>query len=84
MHIIGYVVTTKNTGTVKGELMHFGTFYDWEGRVFDTVHFPDVARNYPFRGKGFYEMKGMVVEDFDVITIEVSWMDKVAMVKIRE
>ncbi|MBZ0244323.1 MAG: DNA polymerase III subunit alpha, partial [Cyclobacteriaceae bacterium] len=38
--IVGYVVTTKNTSTLKGEPMHFGTFYDKDGEVFDTVHFP--------------------------------------------
>ncbi|MDH5381870.1 MAG: DNA polymerase III subunit alpha, partial [Cyclobacteriaceae bacterium] len=49
--ITGYLVTIKNTSTIKKELMHFGTFYDKEGHVFDTVHFPDTARNHPFRGR---------------------------------
>ncbi len=83
VHIIGYCVTTKDTSTVKGELMHFGTFYDRHGEVFDTVHFPDIARKYPFRGRGFYDIKGRVVEDFGVFTIEVSSMTKLSMLHKR-
>jgi DNA polymerase-3 subunit alpha len=82
--ILGYVVTTKDTSTKKGELMHFGTFYDQQGVVFDTVHFPDVARKFPFRGRGFYFIKGKVVEDFGVYMIEVSWMDKIPLKNKKE
>jgi DNA polymerase III alpha subunit len=83
VHILGYCVTTKDTSTKKGEVMHFGTFYDRHGEVFDTVHFPDIARQYPFRGRGFYEIKGTVVEDFGVFMIEVSFMLKVPMIHKR-
>ena len=78
--ILGYVITTKNTTTKDGKPMHFGTFYDREGNVFDSVHFPQIAKKYPFRGKGFYLMHGKVVEDFGVPMIEVSYMDKVPMI----
>jgi DNA-directed DNA polymerase III PolC len=84
VQITGYAVTTKNTGTVKGELMYFGTFYDRQGEVFDTVHFPDVARKFPFRGRGFYAMKGKVVEDFGVPMIEVSFMEKIPLFNKKE
>jgi DNA-directed DNA polymerase III PolC len=83
VHILGYCVTTKDTTTRKGEVMHFGTFYDRHGEVFDTVHFPDIAKQYPFRGRGFYEIKGKVVEDFSVFMIEVSVMTKVPMIHKR-
>jgi DNA polymerase-3 subunit alpha len=83
VHIVGYCVTTKDTRTLKGETMHFGTFYDKDGSVFDTVHFPDIARKFPFRGRGFYEMTGKVVEDFGVHMIEVSSMKKVPMLHKR-
>lgn len=79
VHIIGYCVTTKPTSTRAGDPMEFGTFNDREGHVFDTVHFPNVTKRYPFRGRGFYEIKGKVTEDFGVYAIEVSWMDKVAL-----
>jgi DNA-directed DNA polymerase III PolC len=83
VHIIGYCVTTKDTSTMKGELMHFGTFYDRRGEVFDTVHFPDIASKYPFRGRGFYEIKGKIVEDFGVFMIEVTFMNKLPMIHKR-
>lgn len=83
VRIVGYVVTTKDTRTLKNDPMHFGTFYDMHGDVFDTVHFPNVAIKYPFRGRGFYELTGKVVEDFGVYMIEVSRMIKLPMVHKR-
>lgn len=83
VQIVGYVVTTKDTRTKKNEAMHFGTFYDCKGEFFDTVHFPDVAARFPFRGRGFYHIKGKVSEDFGVFTIDVSSMEKLSMVHRR-
>lgn len=83
VHIIGYVVTTKDARTKSNEAMHFGTFFDRNGEVFDTVHFPQVASRYPFRGRGFYMMRGKVTEDFGVTTIEVSFMEKLPMIHKR-
>ncbi|MDH5608126.1 MAG: DNA polymerase III subunit alpha [Cyclobacteriaceae bacterium] len=77
--ITGYLVTTKQTRAKTGEQMYFGTFYDWQGAVFDTVHFPQQARQYPFRGRGFYRLSGRVVEDFGYPMIEVSKMEKLPM-----
>ncbi|MFN8341180.1 MAG: DNA polymerase III subunit alpha [Cyclobacteriaceae bacterium] len=79
--MIGYIVTTKNTSTLKGEPMYFGTFYDEKGQVFDTVHFPQIAWKFPFRGRGFYSMRGKVVEDFGVCMVEVNWMEKQPMIR---
>lgn len=81
--ILGYMVTIKYTGTIKGDPMYFGTFYDTLGEIFDTVHFPDVARKFPFRGRGFYLIKGRVVDDFGVNMIEVKSMEKIPMVSQR-
>jgi len=47
------------------------------------VHFPDSARKFPFRGRGFYDIKGKVIEEFGVYTIDVFWMDKLPMVSKR-
>ncbi len=69
--IYGYLVTVKNTGTSKGERMFFGTFLDQKGEWIDTVHFPPVAKKYPFRGKGIYRITGKVVSEFDFLSIEV-------------
>jgi DNA-directed DNA polymerase III PolC len=75
--IMGYLVTRKDTSTKKGERMCFGTFYDRQGNVFDTVHFPDVAAKWPIRGRGFYFIKGVVVEDFGIAMIEVSSIERI-------
>ncbi len=84
VHIVGYIVTTKDASTMKTkEHMAFGTFYDVHGEVFDTVHFPNSARQFPFRGRGFYRLKGKVIEDFGVYSIDVHWMDKLPMVSKR-
>ena len=80
VEIVGYLVTTKNTHTKDHKLMHFGTFLDNEGMVFDTTHFPNTSMKYPFRGRGFYRIKGKVVEDFGYPMIEVSYMNKETVV----
>ncbi|MBX2900244.1 MAG: DNA polymerase III subunit alpha [Cyclobacteriaceae bacterium] len=82
--IVGYLVTTKDAYTMKKhEHMCFGTFYDVNGEVFDTVHFPDSARQFPFCGRGFYELHGKVTEDFGVYAIDVHRMQKLPMVSKR-
>ena len=76
VELVGYLVTTKDTSTKDGKRMHFGTFYDAQGDVFDTVHFPPVAKRYPFQGRGFYRIIGKVVEDFGYPMLEANWMEK--------
>lgn len=79
VRICGYLVTVKPTSTVKGERMYFGTFIDLAGEWIDTVHFPPVAKRFPFRGKGVYVISGKVVEEFDCYSIEVSQMEKASL-----
>lgn len=76
VEIVGYLVTLKQTRTAKSEKMFFGTFLDKQGDWIDTVHFPDVAKKYPFAGKGCYLIRGKVVEEFDFICIEVSHFER--------
>lgn len=83
VNIAGYLVTTKDTRTRGNDVMHFGTFLDRNGDVFDSVHFPEIARNFPFRGQGFYRIWGKVVEDFGVSMIEVTRMEKMALIDSR-
>ncbi len=78
--IYGYLVTVKNTKTSKGEHMYFGTFLDREGQFFDAVLFPPVAKNYSFHGLGVYALFGKIIEEFDVLSIEVSKMRKEAYI----
>ena len=76
--IYGYLVTAKYTKTFKKEVMHFGTFLDQKGHWIDTVHFPPVAKKFPFRGKGIYELVGKVTQEFGFFTIEITAMQKMA------
>ena len=78
--IYGYLITAKNTSTHKGDSMHFGTFLDQDGQWLDTVHFPPVAKRYPFRGKGIYCITGKVVEEFNFLSIEVIKQERMAYV----
>ncbi len=77
----GYYVTAKNTSTHRGDRMYFGTFLDRNGDYIDTVHFPPIARKYPFRGRGVYQLTGKVIEEFDSISIEISSMKKLDMMQ---
>lgn len=83
VHIVGYLVTVKATRTKSMQTMNFGTFLDHQGHVFDTVHFPDIAQRFPMRGRGFYSIKGRVVQEFGVPSIEVTSMEKLPMINKR-
>ncbi len=78
--IIGYLITVKDTGTKNGKRMNFGTFIDRAGHFIDTTHFPNVARDYPFRGRGIYNITGKVVEEFGFYSIEVTKMEKLSYI----
>ena len=74
--VAGYLVTVKETSTVKGDRMLFGCFVDREGQWIDTVHFPAVARAFPFRGRGAYLIRGTVKEEFGCVNVDVEQMEK--------
>ena len=74
--LIGYLVTIKSTVTHKGNPMYFGTFLDRDGQWIDTVHFPPIAKKFPFRGRGIYELTGKVTSEFDFLSIEIQSMKK--------
>jgi DNA polymerase-3 subunit alpha len=77
VYIIGYCANTRPVITAYGERMYFGCFTDCKGKLFDTVHFPPSIEKYPFTGKGCYLLKGKVLVDFDVPSIEVSNMERI-------
>jgi len=60
--------------------MSFGNFVDRSGNFIDTVHFPPVLRQFPFRGNGVYKIAGVVCEEFDCISIEADELEKLPMV----
>jgi DNA polymerase-3 subunit alpha len=74
--MVGQLVTIKPTRTIKGESMYFGTFLDREGHWIDTVHFPPVAKKYPFRKGGCYQLIGKITEEFGFYSMEVQSMEK--------
>ncbi len=70
VEIVGYLVHRKHTSTKQGASMNFGVFLDLEGRWIDSVHFPEIARRFPFKGPGCYLIKGVITEEFGFIAIE--------------
>ena len=61
--------------------MYFGTFLDQAGEWVDTVHFPPVARRYPFRGRGIYKLDGVVKEEFGFLTLEITAQNRLNYVE---
>jgi len=74
--MIGYLVSIKKTATRNGHIMYFGTFTDEEGAFLDSVHFPEIAIKFPFRGKGVYALKGTVTSEYDFYSLEVNSMQR--------
>jgi hypothetical protein len=59
--------------------MNFAAFLDPGGEFFDTVHFPNTLRDYPFRGDGVYLLLGKIVEEFGFASMEVEKMAKLPL-----
>jgi DNA polymerase III alpha subunit len=76
VRMVGHLVTIKYIKTIKREWMNFGCFIDPEGSFFDTTHFPQSLKNYPFKGAGSYLILGKVVEEFGYPSIEVEKLAK--------
>jgi DNA polymerase-3 subunit alpha len=79
MRLVGHLVTIKYVKTKHKDYMHFATFVDYEGNLFDTVHFPDSLKNYPFRGDGIYLMMGKVVDEFGYASLQVEKLAKLPL-----
>jgi len=76
VRMVGLLVTIKYVSTSKHELMHFGSFLDLSGEFFETVHFPQSLKNWPFAGHGIYLILGKVVAEFGHPSIEVEKLAK--------
>jgi DNA polymerase-3 subunit alpha len=61
--------------------MYFGTFLDREGQWLDTVHFPPIAQAFPFKGRGIYQITGLITEEFECINVEVQTMVRLAIIE---
>jgi DNA polymerase III alpha subunit len=80
VRMLGWLVAIKYVRTIKKETMHFGCFIDHQGDFFDTVHFPQTSRAFPFRGNGVYLLKGIINEEFGFPSLTV---DKMARLPLR-
>lgn len=82
----GYLIHVKNL-TTRGRVaqrMQFGCFLDEAGGFIDTVHFPQVAAKFHFQGKGIYLLKGKVVQDFDFVSLETTYMERLPYVNFQD
>ncbi len=79
VRLLGQLITIKYVRTTKKEIMHFATFIDATGEFFDTVHFPDSLRQYPFKGDGIYLMLGTITQEFGHPSLEVEKMAKMPL-----
>lgn len=77
--MVGYYVCVKDVMTVKRDNMAFAHFLDRTGKTFDTTHFPPQLRAYPFRGRGFYLLRGKIIDEFGFPSMEVDYMEKIPM-----
>ncbi len=77
--VLGYLVTSKPVRTIKQEIMFFHTFIDAAGDWLNTVFFPQIANRFQLTGKGFYSMKGKVIEEFGMYTVNVSYCKKMGI-----
>lgn len=79
VRMLGWLVATKYVRTVNHQIMHFGTFLDHKGMLFDTVHFPQSAAAYPFRGSGVYLIMRTITQEFDFPSLTVHKMAKMPL-----
>lgn len=74
--MILYFIDYKVVPTANNTQMSFGAFLDEHMNWVDTVHFPPAFRQYPLKGKGFYHVRGKVVEDFGYHSLEIQYLEK--------
>ncbi len=83
--LCGYLIHVKNVTTRGRQARHmmFGTFLDQKGHFIDTVHFPPVAEKYPFQGKGIYLIRGLVIEEYDFVSVEAKYIERLPYVNFE-
>lgn len=77
--MLAYLISLKHVPT-KGGDMFFGTWIDIEGQYFDTAHFADCLKKYPFQGNGCYLLQGKVEVDYHFPTITIEKMAKMPFI----
>ena len=86
VRLCGYLIHVKNLTTrgKKADHMQFGCFLDKNGDFIDTVHFPQIAARYHFQGKGIYLLEGKVVEEYDFISLETTYMERMPYINFQD
>jgi DNA polymerase-3 subunit alpha len=77
--MVAYLIAIKHVPTKRGT-MFFGTWIDINGDYFDTTHFPDTLKKFPFQGGGCYSLTGKVEVDYHFPTVTISTMKKLMMI----
>lgn len=77
--MLAYLISRKHVPTKLGD-MFFGTWIDAQGEFFDTAHFADCLKKYPFQGGGCYLLLGVVEVDYHFPTITVTRMAKLPFI----
>ncbi|PWN58358.1 DNA polymerase III subunit alpha [Chryseobacterium viscerum] len=83
--MLAYLISRKHVPIKKKnhpgnkDDMYFGTWIDAEGEYFDTAHFPDSLRKFPFKEGGIYLLLGTVEIDYHFPTITITKMAKMPL-----
>ncbi len=82
--MLAYLISRKHV-PIKNRLgmrddMYFGTWIDAEGEYFDTAHFPDSLKKFPFKEGGIYLLLGTVEVDYHFPTITIIKMAKMPLI----
>ncbi len=64
VRMLGVFVCLKYVRTGNGQIMNFMTWIDADGNFYDSVHFPNSLKEYPFKGVGVYLMLGIIDVEF--------------------
>ena len=80
VRMTGWLIHIKYVRTIHNDLMHFGCFLDAEGTFFDTVHFPETLKSWPFRGEGIYLLLGRITQSFGYPSLTIQ---KVARMPVK-
>ena len=83
--VAGMLTTAKPVHTLKDEPMEFATFDDGAGLI-ETVLFPRVFRDrgHVLFDQGPFIIRGKVEEEFDVVTLTVTHLDRLERVVRRK
>ena len=73
--MVAYLISRKNVPTKRGN-MNFGTWIDEKGGYFDSTHFPECLKAFPFEGGGCYLLLGKVDVDFSFPSVVIEKMAK--------